>query len=315
MSLLTELQSVSNTDHYHSLTYHIYTLYLFTCNNLKEIVALGYLFGVLGALSGPMFGFGAVIRPTQILYRTPAMLFWSWTNLLLFNLHNQRHIEAIKEDGVNKPWRPIPAQRLSISDATWIMYAMYPVVIWSSLYAGGLRPCIVEAVACLWYNEWRGAESPFLKNFLNAVGIACFLAGPLEIVIGGVSLMSFPTAFSWLVMLGTIIIMTAHLQDFRDQDGDKSRGRRTLPLVIGDEPARWVTVLAITISSLAGPAFWGLGPFGFFLPVSAGVLVMWNLMSKRTVEGDIWTWKLWELWMTSFFFLPLIKMYSAPVST
>ena len=236
------------------LSSHIHTLYLFTCDNLIDTVVLSYLFGVIGALSGPVFGFGAVIPPTQILYRTPAMLFWSWTNLLLFNLHNQRHFDAIKEDGVNKPWRPLPAQRLSASDATWIMYAMYPVVILSSAYAGGLRPCIVEAVACLWYNEWRGAESPFLRNFLNAIGITCFLAGSFETVIGGVSLMKFPTVLLWLVVLGAIIITTIHLQDFRDQDGDESRGRRTLPLVVSDGPARWIVVLAVTVSSLAGPA-------------------------------------------------------------
>ena len=175
---------------------------------------LGYVFGVLGALSSPILGFDVGSSLLEILHKTPAMLFWSWTNLLWFNLHNQRHVDAIEEDRINKPWRPLPANRLTAKEATHLMYAMYPVVIISSAYSGGLRPCLIEAFSCLWYNEWMGAESPIFKDFLNAAGFACFLAGPLEIVLGNISLVDFPRTFQWLVMIGITIFMTVHTQDF-----------------------------------------------------------------------------------------------------
>ena len=272
------------------------------------MVGLGYLFGIVGAVSGSGLGFRTTIDPMELLHRTPAMLWWSWINLLLFNLHNQRHPGAIREDKVNKPWRPLPAGRLSSINATHLMYATYPVVLLSSLCFGGLIPCAVEMLACLWYNEWMGAESLMFRNFLNAVGISCFLAGPLEIAIGGTSLLNFPKAFVWLVILGSIIFTTAHLQDFRDQSGDEARGRQTLPIVIGDGPARWLVVAAVIIWSLSGPVFWNLGVLGYLLPASTGGWIMSSLIFNRTVEGDKWTWKLWAAWMASFFFLPLFTI-------
>lgn len=264
---------------------------------------------MLGALSSPILGFGVSKDLIEILHKTPAMLFWSWINLLLFNLHNQRHPESIQEDSINKPWRPLPAKRLTPLEATKLMYAVYPVVILSSAYFGGLGPCLVEAFSCLWYNEWRGAESPILKNLLNAVGFVCFLAGPLEISNGSVSVIAFPKAFQWLLMIGVAIFLTVHTQDFRDQDGDRLRKRLTLPLLIGDGPARWAVAAAVAFCSWFGPAFWQLGVVGYCLPASMGMLLVFNLLWKRTVRRDVFTWKLWPLWMSSFFFLPLVKMH------
>lgn len=293
-----------------SLSYHAFTLYLFTCNNLKDIVILGYAFGVLGALSGPTLGFGAPKGLIYILYKTPAMLFWSWINLLLFNLHNQRHPEAIHEDAINKPWRPLPAGRLNPSEATTLMHAVYPIVLLSSAALGGLGPCLVEAFSCLWYNEWRGAESPVLKNLLNAAGFACFLAGPLEIATGGASVVAFPAALHWLAIIAVAIFFTVHTQDLRDQAGDRMRLRQTLPLLIGDAPARWVVVVAVACCSCWATAFWRLGVAALAVPAGAGTLLVGNLLRKRTVGGDVMTWKLWPVWMASLFCLPLIKMHS-----
>ena len=272
------------------------------------MVGLGYLFGVVGAIAGPALGLNASINLATILYKTPVILWWSWSNLLLFTLHNQRHPGAIKEDSANKPWRPIPAGRISPTRTSHVMCAMYPVVLLSSMY-GGLIAYVMEALAYLWYNEWMGAESLFLRNLLNAVGILCSFAGPLEIAIGGTSLLNFPKTVAWLMILGSIIFTTAHVQDFRDQLGDKARGRRTVPIVIGDGPARWLVVVAVSVWSLFGPAFWRLGVQGYSLPIIGGVCTISNLMSNKTVEGDKWTWKLWAGWMASFLFLPLFKAW------
>lgn len=293
-----------------SLLYHAYTLYLFTCNNLKDIVILGYSFGVLGAVCSPVFGFGPSLSLVQILRRTPSMLLWSWTNLLLFNLHNQRHADAIQEDSINKAWRPLPSKRLSPTSATRLMYCMYPIVILTSLYLGGMGPCLLEMISCIWYNEWRGAETPLLKNLLNGGGFACFLAGPLEVLVlgPGTSLLSYPRATYWLLLIALAISLTSHTQDFRDVAGDRLRGRRTVPLAIGDAQARWLVVAAVVACSALAPVFWEMGLEGLVLPAGTGAAMVFNLMWKRSVEGDVWTWKLWPVWITSFFFVPLIKM-------
>lgn len=167
-----------------NLAFHAYTVYLFSRDNIKDIICMGYLFGVLNASNASQTSVGPPLSSSSILASSPAMILWSWSNLFLFNLHNQRHASAIAEDAVNKPWRPIPAGRLSSREATRAMYCMYPVAFAISWEIGGLLPCVLEAFLCLWYNEWGGASDPFLKNILNGLGFACFFAGPLEVATG-----------------------------------------------------------------------------------------------------------------------------------
>lgn len=103
------------------------------------------------------------------------------------------------------------------------MYAMYPIVILSSVYSGRLGPCLLEMFSCIWYNEWRGAESLFLVNLLNAAGFVCFLAGPLEILAigGGSDLLSYSNAVQWLALIAFVIFTTVHIQDLRDRDCER----------------------------------------------------------------------------------------------
>ena len=42
----------------------------------------------------------------------------------------------------------------------------------------------------------------------------------------------------WLAVGGAIIFATVHLMDLRDQAGDRTHGRTTLPMILGDTAAR-----------------------------------------------------------------------------
>ncbi|MCJ1466144.1 hypothetical protein MMC07_004763 [Pseudocyphellaria aurata] len=305
----TAFQHYSNPARSRSWIYHAYTLYLFTCDNLVDIVVLGYMFAVPSALCGQKLGFGANMGPHEILRKTPAMLIWSWTHLLMFCVQNQHNPAAIQEDRINKAWRPLPTRRLTTAEASWLMYAMYPIVIFLSVYSGGLGSCLLGIFTCIWYNEWQGAESPFLRTLLNTVGVSCFLAGPLEVLVvgSGGSLLSHPRVTQWLALLAFANFTTLHTSDFRDLDGDRLCNRGTVPLVVGDTLARWIVVVAVLLCSCLAPAFWHLGVTGFLLPASAGSVMVCNLLWNRTREGDNLTCKLWSIWIISFFFLPLMK--------
>ncbi|KAH8600630.1 hypothetical protein B0O99DRAFT_563615 [Bisporella sp. PMI_857] len=262
------------------MLYHAYTAYLFTSNNLKDIVAA-------------RLSMGPSVSPMQMFSSIPAMILWSWNNLFLFNLHNQRHPAAIAEDAMNKPWRPLPATRIT--------YSMYPVVLIVALMTGGLAPCLIEAVSCLWYNEWGGASDPFLKNALNGLGFACFLAGPLEVATGR-SVFDATVARIWLVLLTGAITTTVHTQDFRDVKGDRAVGRLTLPLLIGDKMARAVVVLGVPGWTAVVCWFWG--SWGW-LAWAAGAGMIRSLLWDRSWEGNKLSWKLWAVWMVGLFLVPL----------
>lgn len=282
-----------------ALCFHVYTVYLFSRDNIKDIICMGFLFGALNASAASRISLGPPISFTGILASSPAMLLWSWSNLFLFNLHNQRHASAVAEDAVNKPWRPIPAGRLSSREATLAMYFMYLVILAICLEVGGLLPCIFEVFLFLWYNEWGGASDPYLKNILNGLGFACFFAGPLEVATGHSVLSSNQQTVQWLLLLVGAITTTANTQDFRDMEEDRASGRKTVPLLIGDLNAR--LALAAGVAGWTGLAcwFWGVGLAEWrvgSLSWIAGTIMAGKFSRDRTRAGDSLSWKLFPAW-------------------
>lgn len=308
-STMTPLRPAWQSSHrtVSSLVYHAYTVYLFSCNNIKDIICMGFTFGALNASIASHFSMGPSLCFSQILGRTPAMLLWSWSNLFLFNLHNQRHASAIAEDAINKPWRPLPAGRLSSEQATILMYLMYPIILGVAFTVGGLGPCLLEMISCVWYNEWGGASQPFVKNLLNGAGFACFLAGPFEVATGYSIFSGDARAALWLLILAFAITTVVHAQDFRDIEGDTASGRMTVPLYIGDMNARILLAAGVAGWTSASCSFWGLSLVGWnsFLAWAAGTAMAGNFFRDRTREGDTLSWKLFPLWMVGLFLLPI----------
>ncbi|TRX93692.1 hypothetical protein FHL15_005368 [Xylaria flabelliformis] len=293
---------------YNSLSnvpYFANTLYLFVRDNLKDIVCMGYLFGVLNATIAFKFSMGPALHITEIILTTHRMILWSLSNLLLFNLHNQRHPSAVLEDRQNKPWRPLPAGRISPKQTTHLIFAMYPVILLISYKWGGMIPCLLEAFSCLWYNEWGGAADPFLKNLLNGVGFACFFAGPLEVLTRESIFSGQGKAATWLGILTACITTTVHTQDFRDVRGDRAAGRITVPLSIGDTAARLLVAVGVCGWTLAASWYWEAGKQALVAVLAGGIMVC-NLFWDRTTEGDSRTWKLWPAWIFGLFLVPVI---------
>lgn len=298
-----------------ALCHHVYTIYLFNCNNIKDIICLGLLFGGLNASIASQLNMGPDLSLQQILASSPAMLLWSWSNLFIFNLHNQRSPSAVAEDKINKPWRPIPAGRISSNQATRIMYCMYPVILGVSFTIGGLGPCLFEAFSCLWYNEWGGASNPFLKNLLNGLGFACFFAGPLEVATRHSIFSGEGKAALWLLIFAATITTISHAQDFRDMEGDRASGRKTLPLAVGNMNGRILVAVGILGWTLLSCWFWEVGLVDwrrYAVAWAAGIAMAGNFFRDWTREGDTLSWKLFPPWMVGLFLLPLpmgIGMY------
>ncbi|CAG8982416.1 hypothetical protein HYALB_00007095 [Hymenoscyphus albidus] len=293
-----------------TLAYHAYTLHLFTCNDLPELVVMPFFFALATIAASSVFGISSQKTLAELLLKVPTMICWNWINLLLFNIHNQRHPESILTDKTSKPWRPIPSKRISAEESRMLLFILYPLMTLFCLVVGGLRPFLAEAVWCMWYNEWNGAKNPVWRNFLNATGIATCMAGPLELVIGDNHVLTdFPIAIGWLVIIGATIFTTNQLQDFRDQDEDRLEGRRTVPIVLGDAVARWVTVGIVIAWSLYVPSFWGVKIGGYLPTLFLGCVLAGHLVLRRSANGDKITWKLWAPWMLSFFLLPILRRY------
>jgi 4-hydroxybenzoate polyprenyltransferase len=302
LSIMTRLKKHGN-----QLLHHLCTAYLFSVNDLEAAVLTGFVFGVFNAVTAPVLSMGSPVTISRIVICAPAMLLWSWCTLLLHNVQNQRHPSSIAEDSVNKPWRPLPSGRISASQARYLMYSLYPINLTISSLAGGLVPFLVIAFFSFWHNEMGGAHDGILKNLHSAVGLASFMAGPLEIATGRSVFSGDGTAVIWLSVLAGTILTTIHTQDFRDMAGDRAIGRRTIPLAVGDTNARVLVMLGVAFWTLGACLLWGTGWAEGLWPVGLGLLLVFNMFINRSCEGEKLTYRLWTLWILSLVSLPFVK--------
>lgn len=164
--------------------------------------------------------------------------------LYSFCLGNQ--IAGVEEDRVNKPDRPIASGQISLPAATarWaLMNFLFPSY---AAWAGGwalARWALAWQLLSISYNFFRLDKNWFTKNciFISLGGI--FQVAAAWQIVAPIS----EQAWVWIVVVSVLFGVSLQLQDFRDVEGDKLLKRRTLPMVIGEDWARWLTGLFIAV--------------------------------------------------------------------
>ena len=299
--------------------FHLYSMWLFTSTDLKTILGPSVLFAILNstAISLNPESFQStcnVPTPSQILSRAPLVIFWVWINLLPFAIDNQRQPDAIKEDTLNKSWRPLPSQRLAPEPAKRLMVLLYCIAIVTSHLLENLPQCLALIILGCWYNDFNGGDvSCMLRNFINACGYMCFSSGALEVAVGEFGTRSCqPVSMLqlwrwWYAVLACVIFSTVQMQDMYDQRGDGARNRKTVPLVVGDSLSRWMIAIPTIFWSWMTPFLWEISPLGYAFPVSLGTIVAVRALRVRTEAGDKRTFQAWNLWIGGLYSLPLIK--------
>lgn len=158
--------------------------------------------------------------------------------------------------------------------------------------------------------------NPFVRNFIVALGYAAFGLGALEIAQndslnfgsqGSTKLPHIPSLESWVILLTLVILTTIQVQDMEDQEGDVLRGRRSLPLQIGDGPTRCVTALFMAIWGLLCPYFWGCGWVGYIIATPLAYLVALRSVVYQTVEHDKTTYRIWNMWIAGLYLIPMLS--------
>lgn len=171
----------------YKIVYHCKTMWLFTFSDLKNIAIPSTIAGLSNALAATICGMSTPSGPHSIIWRTPLNFIWVWTNLLPFDINNQRTPPAIAEDSINKPWRPMPQGRLSPSQPKVTMICLYVAAqLLSFQFNGGVRKGIMPVFPGTWYNNFGGVDShPFVRNAINALGYLCFISGAMKVALGG----------------------------------------------------------------------------------------------------------------------------------
>ena len=118
------------------------------------------------------------------------------------------------------------------------------------------------------YNDFHGADmSCFIRNILNAAGFTVF-ASSAAVVASTPSSLNH-AAYPWFGIIALVVFSAVHVQDMQDQEGDRDRGRQTVPLVIGDQPTRMTIAVGVMIWSFVAPAFWNPSIVGYIAPCCA----------------------------------------------
>jgi 4-hydroxybenzoate polyprenyltransferase len=294
---------------------NVYTIWLFTYSDLKTIIMPSAAFGLMNGIALSLDSNTDIdLSPQQVLKKAPTVIYWVWINLLPFAIDNQRQHEAVQEDLLNKPWRPLPSRRISAGSAKSLMTILYLVAVATSFFLGNMTQCLTLIVLGFCYNDLGGSDSGIIvRNFINASGFICFSSGALQVVVG-LEESALDRLSWWLIVIAAIVFSTVQTQDMYDQRGDAIRRRRTLPLVIGDGPARWTIAGPMVLWCWLTPWFWGSSIIGYLAPVTLGMTVATRTLRVRNEKGDLVIFRLWNLWLVSVYLLPLIKGVEAQLS-
>lgn len=296
----------------------LHGIWLFTYSDLKTIIATSFGFGLLTSLGAAAFGVDPAPAWSICIQRVPIVVLWAWLNLLPFTIDNQRQEDAIMEDSINKPWRTLPLKLMTPQDAQSVMFVFYALALVTSAHVGGLFQCMSLIALGFWYNDAAGGDiSCITRNLINGWGFMCYTSGALHVALTPYQWQQFidtnGVGLPWLAIIGLMVFTTVQTQDMYDQAGDSARDRKTLPLVIGDANARWVTSALMLFWGFLTPSYWGwmqLGQSGVlfwsgsYMAVLACIIAVRTLIF-RSVPADKKTFLLWNLWLVSNYGLPL----------
>ncbi|KAK0120342.1 hypothetical protein ONS95_011747 [Cadophora gregata] len=297
--------------------FHAKTAFLITKSDVKTTILPATTFALTASLSGVLTSSSPTASTstssssptlTTLLLSLLKSIIWTWLNLWIFNLSNQRLPNSILEDSINKPWRAIPSGRLSASQARLLLLLSIPLVLLSTLYLGGTKESLFLMVLTWIYNDLGAAEECFLiRHINNALGFTTFGAGAAQVACYGSGSALNTTTYCWLAVIAVAITCTIQFQDMEDQEGDRMRSRRTLPIVLGDSQTRRINALTIIVFSFVAPAFWRLSLAGYTVPVGLGLVIAVRTLVRRELKADRQTFKLWCLWLMVVYVLPFAK--------
>lgn len=285
----------------------VYTLWLFTASDMKTFIFPQTAFGIFSALAGPLLTTNHSPSFSAILWRTPHVVLWTWLNTLVFDLANQRLYDSVLEDKLKKPWRPLPAGRISQKQARRLLFVAIPTNLGLIHWGIGATEETVLLFLLTWmYNDLGGSDDNFLvRNIIIAVAYTLYGSGALRVTCDHTSVNR--NAMVWLIVIGCIIFTTMHVQDLKDMRGDRARDRKTAPLVLGETSNRYFLAFAVLFWTVASSVYWGLDHRLFAAVLSFGILVAARMVFFREMEADRTTWKLWGYWLASLYVLPLAK--------
>ena len=200
----------------------------------------------LGFASGAVTAAGAAPRESW----SPDLLLYPLIGLTMAAVLNAasnalNQIYDVEIDRVNKPKRPLPSGRLSLSSAwtfTLVTYLVALVLAWL-VAPGGRHECfwivVVATVITVLYSvpPFRTKRLGIWANVTIAIP-----RGVLLKVAGWSAVKTVIAVEPWYIggIFGLFLLGASTTKDFADMEGDARGGCRTLPIIYGVRRAAWM---------------------------------------------------------------------------
>ncbi len=238
----------------------------------------------------------SMIRPLNVIIAGATVLLGAWlTDISLLNFrtclavlvvmlftaagNTMNDICDLQSDLLNRPQRPLPAGRVSVTSARLFYWISFITGLLLSLYQSLYWIAVPALLLIIWYNLHLQRTILFgnLSVALLTVLPLWYAADPerwRDLLL--------PSLLVLLVQLAREII-----KDIEDMAGDRLQAARTLPLVTGTLPAFMLSVflnLALWIVALLS---WWLGYYNIIL-----LLAVLLLITPLTLWGFVRAWRL-----------------------
>lgn len=199
-------------------------------------------------------------------------------------------ITDVVSDRINKPGRPIPSGRISVSEAWALCAFWYGLALFGSFLVNWQCFLIVLVASFFIYaysaKPFRTKARGWLANFTIAVP-----RGVLLKVAGWTTVKSAFNPEPWYIGLifALFLLGAAATKDFSDREGDAEDGCRTLPVKYGVRAAAWMIapffILPFPLIPLG--AHWGILTGNFLLLTIMGVgLSLWGCYTVYLILRD-----------------------------
>ncbi|KAI1139362.1 UbiA prenyltransferase family-domain-containing protein [Hypoxylon sp. FL0543] len=305
------------TNRRRTVGFHMKTIFLFTKSDIKTVLIPQSVFALSMVYSQRRLEdtLAQPFNSSQTTSRLIYMMVWIYLHLLVEDITNQRKPKSVLEDKINRPWRPIPAGRLTAAEARSILRIAVFLSLATSFVLNTWMTSVSLMTAIWLYNDLDCHNAgPWLRNGLNVAGMTCFGRGAVTVLLGGhIGGETEKTLRNWHVLMGAVIQTTVHAQDFADIAGDKARNRKTMPLLYCEALSRWTVAVPVPVWSFICLNFWHVDSWvvqGVLLGIAGNIAVLVTV--KWGKQCDEWAWRLWCLWVTVLYLLPLFSSTISP---
>ncbi|MDP9867999.1 MULTISPECIES: UbiA family prenyltransferase [Streptosporangium] len=204
----------------------------------EAVVTWRFVYRDLSSTVIPVWLFGGAaavhhgLPPASALAAAGRSTVWALLYLYTFCVSNQ--ISGVEEDRVNKPDRPLASGAVTVAGAWLRWWAATAAFAVTGLLLGVPGWTFAWLAVTVLHNFAGWSRWGPAKNLCMVLGTIVQLAaawttaGPLD-----------GTAWRWILAVSVIIGGAGmHVQDLRDMAGDRLAGRRTLPLLFGEDATR-----------------------------------------------------------------------------